>query len=552
LQIDDVLAFAADAITDHGNDKKLDLCFIDENDGRVIIAQNYFSSTWGKTAAPANKASDLNTAIAWLFSASEDQIPINLKAKAQELRQALSQGTINQIEIMFVHNCYESDNVGSELKATTDITRDLVNRWYSVQGDPIIVTYQELGLRTIEELYRSRDSDILIDRWIEVPAANWIIEQEQDWRALVMSVPGDWIRSLRLEHGDRLYSANFRDYLGAVRRKGNINHQIKQTIVSEPDNFWVFNNGITALTREVLIDESDNIIRIRGISIINGAQTSGAIGESEETNASETKVLLRVVECESQGLIDKIILYNNTQNEIKPSDTRSNDSIQRRLSREFSQKGVTYVHRRSTTRNPRNSITAANMARILCAFHGDPQTSYRNARDIFEDNAVYRKVFPNNICIEHVFLINALSTAIDKIKRELKIRIADENATELEQKQYEVLKYSASKHFLLFIIGAVAEEIMNRRISNKYEWKCNSEIVSTENVSLIREWEVTLRAIMPLLANLIQQQGEGSAYEIPRSAVLSKEIAQNLKALLASLESALGGQFDGIRRRSSV
>src|SRR5687768_9317892 len=60
---------AAEALVGGGNDKKIDAFLIDLEHRCAYIGQHYIAAKWGKTAAPANKASDLHTASAWLFSA---------------------------------------------------------------------------------------------------------------------------------------------------------------------------------------------------------------------------------------------------------------------------------------------------------------------------------------------------------------------------------------------------------------------------------------------------------------------------------------------------
>src|SRR5690606_331796 len=95
LRLEDVHEFAANAITEGGDDKKIDICYLDMVNNRAIIAQTYMARDWGKKEADASKADDLNTAIAWLFSASEDQIPSRLKARAIDLREAIKNGDIN-------------------------------------------------------------------------------------------------------------------------------------------------------------------------------------------------------------------------------------------------------------------------------------------------------------------------------------------------------------------------------------------------------------------------------------------------------------------------
>jgi hypothetical protein len=391
---------------------------------------------------------------------------------------------------------------------------------------------------------------LIIDKWIEVPASTFIREQGDGWNAILTTVPGRWIQELHREHGDRLFSANYRDYLGSTRQRGNINHEITKTAEVEPDNFWAYNNGVTALTHEIKIRGKKR--KIRGISVINGAQTTGALSEASENATKYTKVLIRFVECSSRELIDKIILYNNTQNEIKPADRRSKDSVQKNLHDEFLNHDVTYMHRRSITRTPKNAITAAAIAPALCAFHGEPQIAYRNSREIFGNDDVYERVFPKNISIEHVFLVRSLSSAIDKIKSELNAKVSNNDATHLEESQFDVLKYSASKHFIFYIIGILAEEIMSRRMSNLFEWKCKTEVISPDNVSLQKAWDKTLRALLPHIATIEEQQGTDAFYDVPRNIEQSKQVVRQLKALIASLETILGNQFDEIRKRTTI
>jgi len=546
LNLDDLSDFAANAITEGPNDKKVDISYLDLNKGRAVIAQSYMAESWGKAAAPANKASDLNTAMSWLISAN--RIPRHLRATATELRRALSDGDIRRIEILYIHNCHESVNVENELKAASEATRDKVSALIG-ESEPPVITYREFGLAAIEEIYRARESEILVDGWIKVPVRGYVQERGKGWRAVLTTVPGKWIQRLHKEHGDRLFSANYRDYLGATNRAGNINREITQTAESEPRNFWIYNNGITALTYEIQLKPRR---RIRGISIINGAQTSGALSDATPTSVRNAKVPIRFVECASRELIDKIIRYNNTQNEIRPADRRSNDPLQRRLCKDFEKYHVPYVHRRSFTRMPRNALTSAAIAPALCAFHGDPQTAYRNAKEILLKDDVYEKVFAQNISVEHIFLVKALSSAIDKVKAELKAKVSNETATKLEAQQYDALKYSGSKHFIFYLIGSLAEEIMATRVADLFEWKCKPNVISGNNVSMQKAWEVSLGALLPQIAMIVETYGKDASYEVPRSTEKSKEVSKKLTATIASLRRVLGSEFDDLRQRSTI
>ncbi len=61
-------SLAAECLTDKKGDKKIDFVRYDSETGRITLAQGYMAKDWKKTNAPANKASDLNTAVGWLLS----------------------------------------------------------------------------------------------------------------------------------------------------------------------------------------------------------------------------------------------------------------------------------------------------------------------------------------------------------------------------------------------------------------------------------------------------------------------------------------------------
>ncbi|MBA3075089.1 MAG: hypothetical protein FP831_15910 [Anaerolineae bacterium] len=550
LRIEDIEEFAVNFITEGGNDKKVDICYLDEESKNLFIVQNYVAENWNKKSAP-DKASDLNTAIAWLFSASIVNVPVGLQAKAIEIRKAIEEENINHIELLYIHNCPESKNISSELKTAADLLKDILLTLTQGTKNNIEISNREIGINEIESLYKSRDSQIVIDDWLEVPKdSNYLIENTEKWNAVLTTVPASWIRDLYQKHGDDLFSANYRGYLGSNKKEENINNQIAKTANTEPENFWVFNNGITALTHDIKFTSRSR--KIMGISIINGAQTSGALGSTILASATKAKVLLRIISCFSSYSIDNIIQYNNTQNEIKPEDRRSKDQRQIQIQDDFAKYSIDYYYRRSTRKVTRTTITGKSLAPSLCAFHGDPDTAFRNPRKIYKDDETYEKVFPNNIKVEHMFLVRSLSLAIDQIKQDLENRMASGTATVQESKQYQLLRFTASKHFLFYVVGFIAEEIMKTKITNLYDWRCKPELLIIDNVSLIDSWKKVLQALLPQIIRKFEQVGPDSFYEIPRSTRLTREVTLDLKSIIASLESSFRSQFIDLRKRSVI
>ncbi len=538
LGADDVRALAAEALTDWADDKKADCCYIDVEEGRAVIAQAYLSKRWGKLSARANKASDLTTATSWLLAQNLSDVPELLRPKAKELQDGIRAGDIERIELLYVHNCHESKNVCDELRAAANSTKSHVQ---AISDKPVGVTYKEFGLESIESLYRSQDLDILVDGVLSLPGQVLNHVEEDSWKAVVISVPGSWIRKQYLEHGEALVSANLRGYLGA--RKGSINEAIKLTASAESRNFWVYNNGITCITNQ--LDLSESGYTVRGLSIINGAQTAGALAECDEDAAAHVRVLCRVVESKDKGLIEKIIVNNNTQNIIRPSDLVSNDRVQKDLAHAFQNYGISYVHRRSSTRSPRNSISASAIGAALCAFHGEPQIAGRNSRDIFLSRPTYDRVFPPHISPEHVFLVTSLASAVDLVKYQTKEKVDKKIATQLDEQQYEVLRYSMSKHFMMYLAGAVAEQLLNTRIPNLHELKAKPAFVSGTNTQLESIWAGVLRTLLPHVAR--SAACCGSVYDVTRSTEKSKKVADDLQAVLASLEPSICGQLQPLR-----
>ncbi len=546
LLYEDLIELAADSLTDGTDDKKCDACRIDTSERRAIVVQGYCAETWGKAAAKANKASDLNTAMSWLLSASIEEVPAQIRPKAQELREAIKDKVIDRIDILYIHNCFESTNVEDELRTVANATTD---KLAALGGSEITVNHKEFGLKSIEELYKSSDKPIAVEDEIEVDVSSGCIEKEvEGWRSVVVTVSGKWLKELYSEHGDELFSANVRDFLGITRRRGNINADIRKTAASEPKNFWVFNNGITTLTNSMEVGEET--IKLQGISIINGAQTTGALGETELDEDDDVDVLCRIVECPADDLVQRIIRYNNTQNVIRPSDLRSGHPVQKRLEEAFQAYGITYVVRRSSGRNPKNAISAEATAPALCALHGDPQTATRNRRDIFEVDNVFDSVFPANITAEHVYLTHAIGTAFDTVKLEHKMAVADDTATSLQEDQYEVLRYAASRFFLLYVFGQLAEELLNRRVSSVIEWRATTEVMTSSEQELIDCCQSALRTLLPLIATHVKTVG--LAYDVTRSKALSEDVAQALKGTVASLEESMGEQFKALRNLTKL
>ncbi len=110
FDIEDLESVATAAITDGSDDQKCDMLYVDREERSAVVAQCDRCST-AKSKAPANKASDLNTAVAWLLHTPINSVPQKLRSEAKELRVAISTNGIDNLHLWHVHNLPQPKNV---------------------------------------------------------------------------------------------------------------------------------------------------------------------------------------------------------------------------------------------------------------------------------------------------------------------------------------------------------------------------------------------------------------------------------------------------------
>lgn len=537
LDVEDTATFATESLTDHPADKKADIIYINEADGIACVAQGYTGKDWGKQEAPANKASDLNTAVAWLLQAPIDDVPDPIKAQAKLLRDGLTKKTITKLIFAYAHNALESHNVETELATV----RHLLNGLELVKGSDVDVV--ELGLRQIEALYLTSMGSIQVVEEVDLPAGEVISESGPGWRAFVVSLNGAILHKLYETHKNALFSANLRDFLGARKVSGNVNNHIKGTAENEPGDFFVLNNGITVVTKKAELDKTKANLRIHGLSVVNGAQTTGAIHEAGEQHAKNVSVLTRVITVDNPAMISKIVAGNNTQNSIVAWDRRSNDPVQIRIREEFHARGVEYVHRRDNARKPATSLFADQVGQMLCAFGGDLQTAIRAKAEIFESDITYSNVFPTTLSIGHLFAVQALGWAYDRLKQDLKTKSDTGSMTDIEKRQLRLLDYPASKQFLIRVVGELREEIAGTKVSEPRGLELKEEFITTDGKQPVEAWLKVLKSILPIMV----QNLPGEEYQVVRSTEHTDTVARATKGVVAGAD-VLQASFEDLRK----
>lgn len=455
--------FISNYITDNNNDKKIDFLAImndEDNLKRIYLTQSTFSGKENKDSAKANKASDLNTAISWLFSGEKDLIPCKLKQLMVECLEYIQKEEVSEFHVIYNHNLPESIAVTNELNT---IQKDLQNRLskYSTK-----VFTKELGKNSLLKLLEKKNSGIKIFDSIQFPFQFFANQAGDNWTAELSVVDGTWLNSLFKKYGEDLFSANYRGFLGASTRK-KINNVIKSSAENAPKDFWAYNNGITILTN--MIDKKQKTLT--GISIINGAQTTGCIGTLEKSdNLKNIRVLCKVISCNDPEKASNIIRYTNTQNAITTWDKYSNDPEQKEIKSQLERFGISYSLKRGSDNNLSN-ISIETIAQPLLAFRGNFNGAYDGKNNIFNKKDLYNETF-HLAKGRHLVLVDAISQCFDTYKISVKKNLSA-TATENQQQLYNLVSEIGFKSFYMYIFGELIEDI--------YGQKCDRRSIAIDN-----------------------------------------------------------------------
>lgn len=473
LPIEDILSVAATSITDGKEDKKLDLIHIDTEQGIAIIAQSYFCQDFTKKEAKANKASDLNTGVSWILLRPIEELPISLQSHAQELRKAINDGEIDRIYLWYVHNLPESDNVKKELQQVEHTVKSIINSNFNLIHTEINIEAVEVGSNRLAEWYGAISTPILVNDDFEFVIPGGYELNQSDWTSFMTTVPGKWLSEQYLKYGTKFFSANVRDYLGSRKSDKNINEGIKSTARQNPQDFWVYNNGITVLTNEFKQNKRNGklFLKIKGASVINGAQTTGALGHLGVQPSEDVKLQARFVVCNNPNKVQNIVNYNNSQNKITAPDFRSSDAIQKRLETEFKKiPGVEYLPRRGSNediikRRP-NVLSSVTAGQAIAAFHNNPDIAYHKKTHIWESDLLYAKYFQDSTTARHITLAFALLKSIQKKKISLLRKSKSNDLTDVETTQLNFYRKRGSIFMMEAAIASSLEIILNKRIPN--------------------------------------------------------------------------------------
>lgn len=397
-----------------------------------------------------------------------------------------------------MENGYE--NMTFELKGFTDLKRDyksVVSESESISEEVII------NIEPLQDTFSNQKRAAYFD-------LSSVIDKESRYKSILCTIKGTTLKALWQQHKARLFNYNIRGFLG----ENAINKKMKETLEKEPDKFYFYNNGISAICTEIIPEVNGNEIRAfkcKNFSIINGAQTTTTIGRHKnETNLRDVRILLKITKAEDykkeKGLNKKIITYNNSQTIIKASDFRSNDEIQIFLENklpDYTYKGVIphkkvrYLRKRLKTDKKKEllDVSMESLARALYVFDNDPILIFKGTRYLFdtdsENNGKYWLVFGDNggevemydsKRLEKIIGIFFLWSKVEEKIKSLSKKLKDENK--------ETIKYQAllAKWHILWAYGYVIKTYYKNDLESIFRKLSSGKLFDLQHENFIDKW----------------------------------------------------------------
>lgn len=355
---------AAESVVDDFNDKGIDAIHYDTSTETLYLLQTKLKES---EQFKQEDALPFCEGIRLLLKQDFSSFNANVQRRKSEIEDALD--TCSHIQLVVPYTGEGISKTASDALQTLLDDEDLDEERLCKQ-----VTYYVASDITrhllAEQAYQPVHADIALQKY----------EKVEEPRPTYYGVTrlGDLV-ALHHRYGKALYERNIRYFLGSA--KSGVNKSIKTTLQDTPADFFYLNNGVTAVCD--LIDSKSNKggfkkFKVRGLSIINGAQTVASAAEfvrqNPDKNIDDAKVMFTLIQAPADGVFgQRVTKARNHQNPVQSTNFASLDLNQERLRQEIAHLGFAYHYRPEAAVTSANAITLDEALKALALRHNDPR-----------------------------------------------------------------------------------------------------------------------------------------------------------------------------------
>lgn len=332
---------ASTQVTDGYHDMGIDAIYLDETQKKLFVVQ----SKWRADGAGSITQEEMtNFAQGVQRVLEEDLAGANAKiiAKSIDIDLALTQMGY-QIHSIFIHtgNQKANDYVLRPISQLMRKTNDEIST---------ILLFDEFNFKDIYSFLANGQEqpginidDVILSNWgkVDVPFVSY-------YGTISAATVGEWYKNF----GNALFAKNIRFYKGNT----DVNEGMKKVLLQEPDKFYYYNNGIKLLCKSIKRKAKDSttnatgLFALEGVSLVNGAQTTGTIGSlflDNPEQVSKAIVMIQIIDLSSVDTetATQITRLSNTQNRIENKDFAALDPEQDRLRTELTFTHYSYLYK---------------------------------------------------------------------------------------------------------------------------------------------------------------------------------------------------------------
>lgn len=337
---EDAVAASIDGGSDHG----IDSVFIDDNHTIWLVQSKYIDS--GKGEPELGDVSKFRDGVFDLLGGKMERFNEAMQSHRGALIKELNTG-VCKIEVVLAHTG------GAISDDRQHIFQDLERAFNCTE--PSFIRCRSFGLESLYDLYLSDVSPSPIDAEVELMDFGCVSEP---YRTFYGRMDVTCLAQLWNKHKEQIVARNIRGFKGETA----VNVGLIETLKNEPKHFFYFNNGVTFLCRSIIQKGPRDISRKAGkfcvndMSIINGAQTVGAIAQNPvcycDKHPATVLVTFVCLESAPDDFGDKVTQSRNRQNAVDLEDFATLDERQSRWQETLRMAGITYLVKQSADDPP--------------------------------------------------------------------------------------------------------------------------------------------------------------------------------------------------------
>jgi hypothetical protein len=403
---------AAGSITDRFHDRGIDAIYYDQKSSRLLLVQAKWSSgiQWKDAGEFVDGTGKLVNGKWEAFSKNE-----KIYGRRNEIDIALRSAA--KIVLVTVHHGPNPADSGV-LKRVSDLARALDG------GSGLAEAIHWHQFHLLDGLQRESDppavdADLYLSNWGEI---------REPYHSVFGRVQGRALAELWKKH-PQVTHMNLRDYA----QRSDVNLAIAQTARHEPHHFWYFNNGLTIICESIKpgifgrLQQDVALFHFEGISLVNGAQTTGIVGDNfdsiQESDKDRLWIQMRAIAVKNcpEGFAKRVTKFTNLQNAISVQDFLSLDPLHARIATDFAVDKRRYAFRWGGDTDPtgEQGCTLKEVTFALACANPDPWYAVQAKREISAlwdtDSDRYKALFHPDLTVTRIWNAIKIKRAVENV-----------------------------------------------------------------------------------------------------------------------------------------